>query len=64
MIVFNHGYIRPTDYRTTERYGGYVDAIALRGYIVFKPDYAVTVIQKGVRLSEVGTARQATQTMS
>lgn len=39
VIIFNHGYIRPTDYRTTERYGGYVDAIALRGYIVFKPDY-------------------------
>jgi dipeptidyl aminopeptidase/acylaminoacyl peptidase len=37
-IVFNHGYIPPSAYRTTERYGAYVDAIARNGYIVFKPD--------------------------
>jgi dipeptidyl aminopeptidase/acylaminoacyl peptidase len=37
-IVFNHGYIPPSVYRTTERYGAYVDAIARNGYIVFKPD--------------------------
>src|ERR1700694_1956277 len=38
-IVFNHGYIPPTVYRTTERYIAYVDAFARNGYIVFKPDY-------------------------
>ena len=38
-IVFNHGYIAPTVYRTTERYVAYVDAIARSGYIVFKSDY-------------------------
>lgn len=38
-IVFNHGYITPAQYRTTERYVAYVDAIARNGYIVFKPDY-------------------------
>lgn len=38
-IVFNHGYIPPKQYRTTERYVGYVDAFAKSGYIVFKPDY-------------------------
>jgi dipeptidyl aminopeptidase/acylaminoacyl peptidase len=37
-IVFNHGYIPPSAYRTTERYVAYVDAIARNGYIVFKPD--------------------------
>jgi dipeptidyl aminopeptidase/acylaminoacyl peptidase len=39
VIVFNHGYIPPTVYRTTERYVAYVDAFARNGYIVFKADY-------------------------
>jgi dipeptidyl aminopeptidase/acylaminoacyl peptidase len=39
VIIFNHGYIPPTVYRTTERYIAYVDAFARAGYIVFKPDY-------------------------
>lgn len=39
VIVFNHGYIPPEVYRTTERYLAYVDGFARNGYIVFKPDY-------------------------
>ncbi|MBN1890003.1 MAG: alpha/beta fold hydrolase [Thermoflexales bacterium] len=38
-IVFNHGYIPPEQYRTTERYVAYVDGFARNGYIVFRPDY-------------------------
>ncbi len=38
-IIFNHGYIPPTQYRTTERYVAYVAAFASSGYIVFKSDY-------------------------
>jgi dipeptidyl aminopeptidase/acylaminoacyl peptidase len=38
-VVFNHGYILPAQYRTTERYVAYVDAFARNGYIVFKSDY-------------------------
>ncbi len=38
-IVFNHGYIPPDVYRTTERYIAYVDQIARHGYIVFRIDY-------------------------
>jgi dipeptidyl aminopeptidase/acylaminoacyl peptidase len=38
-IVFNHGYIPPTQYRTTERYIAYVDRLASSGYIVFRIDY-------------------------
>ena len=38
VIVFNHGYIVPSAYRTTEGYVAYVDAIARSGYIVFKSD--------------------------
>jgi len=39
VIIFNHGYIPPTVYRTTERYIAYVDLIARSGYIVFRSDY-------------------------
>lgn len=39
VIVFNHGYIPPEIYRTTERYIAYVDGFARSGYIVFRPDY-------------------------
>lgn len=39
VIVFNHGYIPPEQYRTTERYVAYVDALARSGYIVLRPDY-------------------------
>jgi uncharacterized protein len=39
VIVFNHGYIPPEIYRTTERYIAYVDGFARNGYIVLRPDY-------------------------
>lgn len=39
VIVFNHGYIPPDVYVTTERYIAYVDLIARNGYIVFRSDY-------------------------
>lgn len=38
-IVFNHGYIPPEQYRTTEKYTAYLDGFAHAGYVVFKPDY-------------------------
>ncbi len=38
-IVFNHGYIPPAQYRTTERYISYVDWLARSGYVVFRIDY-------------------------
>lgn len=37
-IIFVHGYIPPEQYRTTERYVAYVNALATNGYVVFKPD--------------------------
>jgi dipeptidyl aminopeptidase/acylaminoacyl peptidase len=39
VVVFNHGYIPPEQYRTTERYVAYVDGFARNGYIVIRPDY-------------------------
>src|SRR3989339_1550608 len=38
-IVFNHGYIPPTQYQTTEGYVSYVDYLAKNGFIVFKIDF-------------------------
>jgi uncharacterized protein len=39
VVIFNHGYIPPDVYVTTERYIAYVDLIARSGYIVFRSDY-------------------------
>lgn len=39
VIVFNHGFIQPVEYRTTERYLAYTDAFSRNEYIVFKSDY-------------------------
>lgn len=38
-IIFNHGYIPPSQYRTTERYTAYTDAFSRNGYILLRPDY-------------------------
>jgi uncharacterized protein len=37
-IVFVHGYIAPTIYKTTEKYVDYVDYLARNGFVVFKID--------------------------
>jgi dipeptidyl aminopeptidase/acylaminoacyl peptidase len=39
VVIFNHGYIPPDQYRTTERYVAYVEGFARNGYIVFRSDY-------------------------
>jgi dipeptidyl aminopeptidase/acylaminoacyl peptidase len=39
VIIFNHGFIPPAEYRTTERYIAYTDAFSRNGYIVFRSDY-------------------------
>lgn len=38
-IIFNHGYIPPEQYRTTQRYEAYVNGFARQGFVVFKPDF-------------------------
>ena len=38
-IVFNHGYIPPTQYVTTQSYIAYVDSLARSGFVVFKIDF-------------------------
>ena len=39
VIIFNHGFIPPAVYRTTERYIAYTDGFSRNGYIVFRSDY-------------------------
>ena len=57
VVVFNHGYIPPDQYRTTERYVAYVAAFAHRGYIVFKPDYRGHGFSEGTARGGYGKAR-------
>lgn len=38
-IVFNHGYIPPKEYKTTEKYIAYMNAFSSNGYVLFRPDY-------------------------
>ncbi|MGB8646894.1 MAG: alpha/beta fold hydrolase [Anaerolineae bacterium] len=54
-IVFNHGYIPPSVYRTTERYVAYVDLIARAGYIVFKIDYRGHASSEGTATGGYGS---------
>ncbi len=37
-VVFNHGYLPPDSYVTTEKYEAYVDSLARNGFVVFKID--------------------------
>jgi uncharacterized protein len=39
VIIFNHGFIPPSEYRTTEKYIAYTDAFSRNGYILLRPDY-------------------------
>src|SRR5690349_16712379 len=55
VIIFNHGYIPPEIYRTTERYVAYVDLIARSGYIVFRSDYRGHDQSEGVARGAYGS---------
>jgi dipeptidyl aminopeptidase/acylaminoacyl peptidase len=54
-IIFNHGYIPPSQYKTTERYVAYVDFFARRGYVVFKSDYRGHGNSEGVAMGGYGS---------
>lgn len=55
VIIFNHGYIPPEIYRTTERYVAYQDAFARNGYITFKSDYRGHGLSEGESASGSGS---------
>jgi len=54
-IIFNHGFIPPAQYRTTERYVAYVDWLARSGYIVFRSDYRGHAHSEGDATSAYGS---------
>lgn len=55
VVVFNHGYIPPEQYRTTERYVAYVDGFARNGYIVLRSDYRGHANSEGEARGGYGT---------
>jgi dipeptidyl aminopeptidase/acylaminoacyl peptidase len=54
VIIFNHGYIPPAEYRTTEHYVAHVDILSRAGYIVIKPDYRGHGSSEGIALGGYG----------
>ncbi len=38
-VIFLHGYIPPTIYKTTQQYAAYTDQLSKNGFVVFKPDF-------------------------
>ncbi len=64
VIVFNHGYISPVIYRTTERYVAYVAAIANSGYIVFKSDYRGHGNSEGKAVGGYGSTAYTTDVLN
>jgi dipeptidyl aminopeptidase/acylaminoacyl peptidase len=55
VIIFNHGFIPPDEYQTTERYIAYVDNLARNGYIVFRPDFRGHAESEGVANGAYGS---------
>lgn len=55
VIIFNHGYIPPAEYRTTERYIAYTDGFSRNGYIVFRSDYRGHGLSEGTATGGYGT---------
>lgn len=64
VIIFNHGYIQPNLYRTTERYVDYVDRIARSGYIVFRSDYRGHGNSEGVARGGYGSPDYTTDVLN
>ena len=64
IIVFNHGYIPPAQYRTTEKYVAYQDAFARDGYITFKSDYRGHGSSEGSASGGYGSTGYTTDVMN
>ena len=63
-IAFNHGYIPPNVYRTTERYVAYQDAFARNGFVTLKSDYRGHGSSQGEPLGAYYTPGYTTDVMN
>ncbi len=64
VVIFNHGYIPPAQYVTTERYVAYQDAFARAGYISFKSDYRGHGKSEGQAQSSFSSADYTTDVLN
>lgn len=64
VILFNHGYIPPAQYRTTERYIAYTDAFSRNGYIVLRSDYRGHGSSEGVARGGYGSPDYVTDVLN
>ncbi|MRR52773.1 MAG: alpha/beta fold hydrolase, partial [Rhodocyclaceae bacterium] len=63
-IIFNHGYIPPEIYRSTERYIAYVGNLASHGYIVYRIDYRGHDRSDGVASGAYGSPGYTTDVLN
>ena len=64
VVIFNHGYIPPSEYRSTERYVAYVDAFARNGYIVLRSDYRGHGDSEGIATGGTGSPDYAVDVLN
>lgn len=64
VIIFNHGFIPPAQYRTTERYIAYTDGFSRNGYIVFRSDYRGHGNSEGVARGGYGSNDYTTDVLN
>jgi|GEM_PF-203312 len=56
VIIFNHGYIPPTQYQPTLGYEAHLDVFAKAGYLVFRSDYRGHGKSEGVPIGAYGSS--------
>lgn len=64
VVIFNHGYISPKEYKTTERYIAYTDAFSRNGFIVFKPDFRGNGNSEGEATGAYGSSGYTTDVLN
>lgn len=63
-IIFNHGYIKPEEYRRESKYVSYISGFAGKGYVVFMPDYRGHQDSEGIPLGAYFSTAYATDSLN
>lgn len=63
-IIFNHGYIRPEEYKRESKYVSYISGFAGKGYVVFMPDYRGHQNSEGIPLGAYFSTAYATDSLN